>query len=138
MQKRLRKLTSYFHFQVICSSFRMFPLLSSKNSPAHFTDRSSWVHARCEFRQNYRPRIRPGIKHDKWDSVVCVTLSFVQTYAKLLDVTGCVRLHTLLHVVAQSLKPVKVLSQQLPTFLLFRDLWPNNVRICCVRLHVVL
>ena len=42
---------------------------------------------------------------------------------KLLDDTCCVRLYTLLHVVAraQSLKPVKLLSQQLPTFLLFRD-----------------
>ena len=41
----------------------------------------------------------------------------------LLDDTCCVRLYTLLHVVAraQSLKPVKLLSQQLPTFLLFRD-----------------
>ena len=56
-------------------------------------------------------------------------LSPVQTDATLLDVTCCVRFHTLLHVVpqmflrvvAQSLKPVKLFSQQLPTFLLFCD-----------------
>ena len=46
-----------------------------------------------------------------------------QQLPALLDDTCCVRLYTLLHVVAraQSLKPVKLLSQQLPTFLLFRD-----------------
>ena len=54
-----------------------------------------------------------------------------QQLPTLLDVTCRVRLHTLLHVVrcccvllrvvAQSLKPVKLFSQQLPTFLLFRD-----------------
>ena len=46
-----------------------------------------------------------------------------QQLPTLLDDTCCVRLYTLLHVVAraQSLKPVKLLSQQLPTFLLFRD-----------------
>ena len=48
-----------------------------------------------------------------------------------LDVTCRVRLHTVLHVVAccwellgvvaQSLKPVRLFSQQLPTFLLFCD-----------------
>ena len=56
-------------------------------------------------------------------------LSPVQTDATLLDVTCCVRFHTLLHVVpqmflrvvAQSLKPVKLFSQQLLTFLLFCD-----------------
>ena len=56
-------------------------------------------------------------------------LSPVQTDATLLDVTCCVRFHTLLHVVpqmflrvvAQSLKPVKLFSQQVPTFLLFCD-----------------
>ena len=42
-----------------------------------------------------------------------------QQLSPLLDVTCCVRLHTLLHVVAQSLKPVKLLGtckrkQQLP------------------------
>ena len=42
--------------------------------------------------------------------------------AALLDGTCCVRLHTLLHVVAQCLKPVKLLAnwkrtQQLPTLL---------------------
>ena len=41
-----------------------------------------------------------------------------QQLPTLLDDTCCVRLYTLLHVVAraQSLKPVKLLSQQLPTF----------------------
>ena len=63
----------------------------------------------------------------------------------------------LLHVVVQSLKPVKLFSQQLPTFLLFcdrnarslrmdyKDLWvvsfprctagPKLVASCCIRLH---
>ena len=80
-----------------------------------------------------------------------------QQLPTLLDVTCCVHLHTLLHVVAQSLKPVKLFSQQLPTFLLFRDrnahslrmdykdLWvvfflrctagPKLVGSCCIRLH---
>ena len=44
-----------------------------------------------------------------------------QQLPTLLDVTCCVRLYALLDVVAQSLKPVKLFSQQLPTFLLFRD-----------------
>ena len=44
-----------------------------------------------------------------------------QQLPALLDVTYCVHLHTLLHVVVQSLKPVKLMSQQRPTFLLFRD-----------------
>ena len=44
-----------------------------------------------------------------------------QQLPTLLDVTCCVLLHTLLHVVALSLKPVKLFSQQHPTFLLFRD-----------------
>ena len=46
-----------------------------------------------------------------------------QQLPTLLDDTCCVRFYALLHVVAlaQSLKPVKLLSQQLPTFLLFRD-----------------
>ena len=44
-----------------------------------------------------------------------------QQLPTLLDVTCCVCLHFLLHVVAQSLKPVKLFSQQLPTFLLFHD-----------------
>ena len=42
----------------------------------------------------------------------------------LLDVTCCVCLHTMLEllgVVALSLKPVKLLNQQLPTYLLVRD-----------------
>ena len=44
-----------------------------------------------------------------------------QQLLAFLDVTCCIHLHTLLHVVAQSVKPVKLLSQKLPTFLLFRD-----------------
>ena len=52
----------------------------------------------------------------------------------LLDVTCCVRLHTLLHVVAQSLKPVKLFSQQLPTFLLFLDR-RSVAPQCWIRLH---
>ena len=37
----------------------------------------------------------------------------MQTDATLLDVTCCVRLYSLLHVVAQSLKPVKRLATPL-------------------------
>ena len=62
----------------------------------------------------------------------------MQTDATLLDVTCCVRLHTLLHVVAQSLKPVKLFSQQLPTFLLFRDRQRNNVGSVCTALPTLL
>ena len=40
----------------------------------------------------------------------------------------------LLDVVAQSLKPVKLFSQQLPTFLLFRDC-RSVARQCWIRLH---
>ena len=94
----------------------MFPLLSSKNSPSHFTYRSSWVHARCEFRQNYRPRIRPRINHDKWDSVVCVTLSFVQ------QTLNCWMLHVVSVCTPCCMLLRRVwMSQQLPTFLLFHD-----------------
>ena len=57
-----------------------------------------------------------------------------QQLPTLLDVTCCVRLHTLLHVVAQSLKPVKLFSQQLPTFLLFRDR-QSEAQQCWIRLH---
>ena len=53
----------------------------------------------------------------------------MQTHATLLDVTCCVRLHTLLRVVAwccvlfvaQSLKSVKLLSEELPNSLLLHD-----------------
>ena len=58
----------------------------------------------------------------------------MQTDATLLDVTRCVRLHTMLHVVARSLKPVKLFSQQLPTFLLFRDR-RSVAQQCWIRLH---
>ena len=40
----------------------------------------------------------------------------------------------LLNVVAQSLKPVKLFSQQLPTFLLFRDR-RSVAQQCWIRLH---
>ena len=40
----------------------------------------------------------------------------------------------LLGVVAQSLKPIKLLSQQLPTFRLFRDRW-SVAQQCWIRLH---
>ena len=59
-----------------------------------------------------------------------------QQLPTLLDDTCCIRLYTLSHVVAsaQSLKPVKLLSQQLPTFLLFRDRRSvaQQFWICCV------
>ena len=51
-----------------------------------------------------------------------------------LDVRCLVRLHTPLHVVAKSLKPVRLFSQQLPTFLLFCA--PRGVgQRCWIRLH---
>ena len=55
----------------------------------------------------------------------------------LLDVTCCVRLHTLLHVVGcccVEYEPVKFFSQQLPTFLLFRDR-RSVAQQCWIRLH---
>ena len=57
-----------------------------------------------------------------------------QQFPTLLDVTCRVRLYTLLRVVAQSLKPVKIFSQQLPTFLLFRDR-RSVAQQCWIRLH---
>ena len=58
-----------------------------------------------------------------------------QQLPALLDVACCVRLHTLLlRVVAQSLKPVKLFSQQLPTFLLFCDR-RSVAQQCWIRLH---
>ena len=58
----------------------------------------------------------------------------MQTDATLLDITCCVRLHNLLHVIAQSLKPVKLFCQQLPTLLLFRDR-RSVAQQCWIRLH---
>ena len=66
----------------------------------------------------------------------------MQTHAKLLanNSQHCrVRLNTLLHVVSgvllrKVLKPVKLLSQQLPTFLLFRDR-RSVAQQCWIRLH---
>ena len=60
-----------------------------------------------------------------------------QQLPTLLNVTCCVRWHTLLHDVAclsQSLKLVKLLIQQLPTFLMFRDL-RNVAQQFWIRLH---
>ena len=61
-----------------------------------------------------------------------------------LNIVGCYMLRPfahpvaccwmLLRVVAQSLKPVKFFSQQLPTFLLFRDR-RSVAQQCCIRLH---
>ena len=51
-----------------------------------------------------------------------------------LGVTCCIHLHTLLNAVAQSLRPVKLLSQQLPTFLLFCDC-RSIAQQCWIRLH---
>ena len=47
------------------------------------------------------------------------------------NIVGC---YMLLRVVAQSLKPVKLFSQQLPTFLLFRDR-RSVAQQCWIRLH---
>ena len=62
----------------------------------------------------------------------------MRTNATLLDVTCCVHpvacCWLLLRVVAQSLKPVKLFSQQLPTFLLFRDR-RSVAQQCWIRLH---
>ena len=52
----------------------------------------------------------------------------------MLDVTCCICLHTLLHVVAQSLQLVKLFSQRLPTFLLFHD-HQSEGQQCWIRLH---
>ena len=56
----------------------------------------------------------------------------------LLDVTCCVRLHTLSYVlgsvVAQSLRPVKLFSRQLPIFLFFRDRRSVSQQ-CWIHLH---
>ena len=53
----------------------------------------------------------------------------------MLSVTSvCTPCCMLLRVVAQSLKPVKLFSQQLPTFLLFRDR-RSVAQQCWIRLH---
>ena len=60
-----------------------------------------------------------------------------QQLPSLLDVTCCVRQHTLLHVVGcccVKYEPVKFFSQQLPTFLLFRDR-RSVAQQCWIRLH---
>ena len=59
----------------------------------------------------------------------------VQTDATLLHVASvCTSCCMLLLVVAQSLKPVKLFSQQLPAFLLFRDR-RSVAQQCWIRLH---
>ena len=76
-----------------------------------------------------------------WEEI----LGCVQTDATLLanNPQHCWMLHVasvcrpccmLLDVVAQSLKPVKLFSQQLPTFLLFRDR-RSVAQQCWIRLH---
>ena len=54
-----------------------------------------------------------------------------QQLPTLLDVTCCVRLYALLDVAAQSLKPVKLFSQQLLIFLLFHDR-RSVAQQCCI------
>ena len=83
-----------------------------------------------------------------WDNISIPVqtdaINIVGQLPTLLDVTCCVRLHTLLHVVAwgcvmlgvveRSLKPVKRLSQQLLNFLFFRDR-RNVAQQCSIGLH---
>ena len=80
-----------------------------------------------------------------YSKYVIGVLSPVQTDATLLanNSQHCWMLHVasvctpccmLLRVVAQSLKPVKLFSQQLPTFLLFRDLRSVEQQ-CWICLH---
>ena len=60
-----------------------------------------------------------------------------QQLPTLLDVTCCVRLHILLHVVGcccTKFETVKLFSQQLLTFLLFRDR-RSVAQQCWIRLH---
>ena len=66
-------------------------------------------------------------------------LSPVQTHTTLLGVTCCVRLYTLLHVIAQSLKPWNLSNVYLRANGRnnFEHRWTNNVS-CSVRLHVAL
>ena len=89
-------------------------------------------------------RIFSGIKLIREQNPVYY-LSPVQTDATLLAINSqrCWMLHVasvctprcmLLRVVAQSLKPVKLFSQQLPTFLLFRDR-RSVAQQCWIRLH---
>ena len=74
----------------------------------------------------------------------CLTRAFLKPRANGRNIVGRYMLRPfahavvccwmLLHVVAQSLKPVKLLSQQLPTFLLFRNR-RSVVQQCWIRLH---
>ena len=91
-------------------------------------------------------RCKPKIKQTAcWCRGLLFFLSPVQTDATLLanNSQHCWMLHgasvctprcMLLSVVAQSLKPVKLFSQQLPTFLLFRDR-QSLAQQCWIRLH---
>ena len=78
-------------------------------------------------KKTYEERLCPSI------------LSPVQTDATLLDVTCCVRLHTLLHVVGsccakfvtgETFNPLQANATTTNTQL------ANNVGSCCVRLHI--
>ena len=81
-----------------------------------------------------------------WNSQLYKLSNPLQADETLLYVTCCVRLHTLsscmsmyvvsclLGVVAQSMKPVKLLSQQIPKSLLFRD-GRSEAQQCWIRLH---
>ena len=94
-------------------------------------------------------RCKPKIKQTAcWCRGLLFFLSPVQTDATLLPTTpnivGCYMVRPfahpvaccwmLLRVVAQSLKPVKLFSQQLPTFLLFRDR-QSLAQQCWIHLH---
>ena len=77
-------------------------------------------------------------------SLRCPTRAFLKPRANGRNIVGRYMLRPfahpvvscwmLLHVVAQSLKPVKLLSQQLPTFLLFRNR-RSVAQQCWIRLH---
>ena len=78
------------------------------------------------------------IKHLKWSGYnFKAHASGPNTVGPNNVVTCCIRLHgstTMLALVAYSLKPVKLLAQQVPTFLLFCDR-RSVAQQCCVRLH---
>ena len=77
-------------------------------------------------------------------SLRCPTRAFLKPHANRRNIIGRYMLRPfahpvvccwmLLHAVAQSLKPVKLLSQQFPTFLLFRNR-RSVAQQCWIRLH---
>ena len=82
-----------------------------------------------------------------FDMVKIISTSNKKTHKKILSKAPCKRTqhcwpttpnivgcYMLVHVVAQSLKPVRFFSQQLPTFLLFRDR-RSVAQQCWIRLH---